>query len=40
VLVITPQSPLGRHLMGCSQGEALTLDLGGKRRTVIIESVV
>ncbi|MEI7800221.1 MAG: transcription elongation factor GreAB [Opitutaceae bacterium] len=40
VLVITPQSPLGRHLMGRIQGETLAIDLGGKRRSVIIESVV
>ena len=30
-LVITPQSPLGRQLMGRLQGDTLQLDLGGKR---------
>ena len=31
VMVITPQSPLGRQLMGRLQGDTLQLDLGGKR---------
>lgn len=31
VLVITPQSPLGRQLMGRKQGATVQLDLGGKR---------
>jgi hypothetical protein len=31
VMVITPQSPLGRQLMGRLQGDILQLDLGGKR---------
>ena len=31
VLVITPQSPLGRQLMGRLQGDTLQLELGGKR---------
>jgi transcription elongation GreA/GreB family factor len=31
VMVITPQSPLGRQLMGRHQGDTLQLDLGGKR---------
>jgi len=31
ILVITPQSPLGRQLMGRIQGETLQLEFGGKR---------
>lgn len=31
VLVITPQSPLGRQLVGKKQGDLVQLDLGGKR---------
>jgi len=31
VMVITPQSPLGRQLMGRKQGDTLALDLGGSR---------
>lgn len=31
VMVITPQSPLGRQLMGRRQGDMLPLELGGKR---------
>ena len=30
-MVITPQSPLGRQLVGKLQGETLQLDLGGQR---------
>lgn len=39
VLVITPQSPLGRQLMGRKQGDNLQLDLGGKSSPVRIVSV-
>ncbi len=39
VLVITPQSPLGRQLMGRKQGDTLQLDLGGKRSEYHIASV-
>ncbi len=39
VLVITPQSPLGRQLMGRKQGDRLQLDFGGKRSEVLISSV-
>lgn len=39
VLVITPQSPLGRQLMGRKQGDALQLDLGGKRNEYRVASV-
>ncbi len=39
VLVITPQSPLGRQLMGRKQGDRLQLDLGGKRSECLIASV-
>ena len=31
VLVITPQSPLGRQLMGRRRGDTLALDLGGRK---------
>jgi transcription elongation GreA/GreB family factor len=40
VLVITPQSPLGRQLMGRQQGDALELDLGGRRNPARVVSVV
>lgn len=39
VLVITPNSPLGRQLMGRRQGETLQLELGGKRSAYVIETV-
>ena len=39
VLVITPQSPLGRQLMGRTQGATLYLDLGGKRTQQIVAKV-
>lgn len=39
VLVITPQSPLGRQLMGRKQGDTLLLDLGGKRSEFLVASV-
>jgi transcription elongation GreA/GreB family factor len=39
VLVITPQSPLGRQLMGRQQGDRLQLDLGGKHSECLIASV-
>jgi len=39
VLVITPQSPLGRQLMGRKQGDTLQLDLGGKRSEFRVASV-
>ena len=31
IMVITPQSPLGRQLVGKIQGDAVQLELGGKR---------
>lgn len=31
VMVITPQSPLGRQLVGKKQGDLLALDIGGRR---------
>ena len=40
VLVITPQSPLGRQLMGKRQGDLLQLDLGGRKSEAKIVSVV
>lgn len=40
VLVITPQSPLGRQLLGRRQGDSVQLDLGGKRATARITSVI
>lgn len=39
VLVITPQSPLGRQLLGRKQGDRLPLDLGGKRSEALVASV-
>jgi len=39
VLVITPQSPLGRQLMGRLQGDTLQLELGGKRTSQLVASV-
>lgn len=39
VLVITPQSPLGRQLMGRKQGDTLLLDLGGKPSECRVVSV-
>jgi hypothetical protein len=39
VLVITPQSPLGRQLLGRKQGDTLELDLGGRRNAVRIAAV-
>jgi transcription elongation GreA/GreB family factor len=39
VMVITPQSPLGRQLMGRHQGEIVRLETGGKRSDVRILSV-
>jgi transcription elongation GreA/GreB family factor len=40
VLVITPQSPLGRQLMGRKQGDLLPLELGGQRTDHRVASVV
>ena len=39
VLVITPQSPLGRQLMGRKQGDRLQLELSGQRSEYQIASV-
>ena len=39
VLVITPQSPLGRQLLGRKQGDRLPLDLGGRRSEALIAAV-
>lgn len=39
ILVITPQSPLGRQLMGRRQGDTLQLDLGGKRSPQLVALV-
>ncbi|WP_438482988.1 transcription elongation factor GreAB [Oleiharenicola lentus] len=39
ILVITPQSPLGRQLMGRKQGDSFQLDLGGKRSESLIVGV-
>ena len=39
VMVITPQSPLGRQLMGRLQGEPVQLNLGGQRTDSQIASV-
>jgi hypothetical protein len=39
VLVITPQSPLGRQLLGRRQGDSVQLDVGGKRSAARIVAV-
>ncbi len=39
VMVITPQSPLGRQLMGRRQGDTLQLDLGGRKSDYRITAV-
>ncbi|MDI1321072.1 MAG: GreA/GreB family elongation factor [bacterium] len=39
VLVITPQSPLGRQLMGRKQGDTLAVGTGGTSTTMRIASV-
>ena len=39
IMVITPQSPLGRQLMGRKQGDTLQLDLGGQRSEFHVASV-
>ncbi len=39
VMVITPQSPLGRQLLGRRQGDAVSLDAGGRRTTSRITAV-
>jgi transcription elongation GreA/GreB family factor len=39
VMVITPQSPLGRQLMGRKQGDTLQLDLGGRRSSLRMVAV-
>ena len=39
VMVITPQSPLGRQLVGRKQGDTLSLDFGGKRSDYRVVSV-
>lgn len=40
IFVITPQSPLGQHLMGAKLGQKLKLTTGGKAREVKVVSVV
>ncbi len=40
IMVITPQSPLGRQLMGRKQGDSLELDLGGKRSPCRVAKVL
>lgn len=39
VMVVTPQSPLGRQLLGRKQGDSLMLDVGGRRTENQIASV-
>lgn len=39
-LVITPQSPLGRQLIGRRAGEKLALEIAGERRDLRVMSVV
>ncbi len=40
VMVITPQSPLGRQLLGRKQGDQLVVDLGGRKTDCRIAAVV
>jgi len=40
VMVVTPSSPLGRQLLGRRQGDAVTVELGGRRTTTRITSVL
>lgn len=40
VLVITPQSPLGRQLVGKLQGDVVLLDVGGRKSEARITRVV
>lgn len=40
VMVITPQSPLGRELVGRRQGDRVALTLGGRRTELAITAVV
>jgi transcription elongation GreA/GreB family factor len=40
VLVITPQSPLGRELMGKKEGDRLKLEIGGARSEYRVASVI
>jgi transcription elongation GreA/GreB family factor len=39
VMVVTPQSPLGRQLLGRKQGDTVTLELGGRKSTSRINQV-
>ena len=39
LLVITPQSPLGRQLLGRRQGDTVQLDVGGKQSAARIVAV-
>ncbi len=39
VLVITPQSPLGRQLMGAKAGDRLQIDVGGAREDCRVSAV-
>lgn len=40
ILVITPQSPLGSKLIGCKEGDKLTIEIGGSRRNYRIARVM
>lgn len=40
ILVITPQSPLGRQLIGHRQGDSVKIDLAGRTETHRIQRVV
>ena len=39
VMVITPQSPLGRQIMGRKQGDQLALDFGGRKSDYRVAAV-
>jgi transcription elongation GreA/GreB family factor len=40
ILVITPQSPLGRQLMGKKQGDQLKIEMGGSTNAYNVASVI
>jgi len=39
VLVMTPQSPLGKQLIGRKQGDALVIEIGGSRNQYRVAQV-
>lgn len=37
VTIVTPQSPLGASLLGASLGDELAIEIGAKRRSVVVQ---